>query len=78
MSANDKWIIEARNADGSLEFDCQQPNEFFGTASIHGITEDEMDKPIFRKIPDATLDGGSIAVWPKLINPHWIARRKTW
>jgi hypothetical protein len=72
------WIIEARDESGQLIFDCPQPNTFFGLDSIHGMTEDGMAKTIFRKIPDATLDGGSIAMWPKLINPHWIARKKTW
>jgi hypothetical protein len=72
------WIIEARDESGQLKLDCPQADSFFGMGAIIGMTEDTMAKTIFRKIPDATLDGGSIAAWPKLINPHWTARKKTW
>lgn len=72
------YIIEARDESGQLKFDCQRPDEFFGLQSIHGMSDDEMARPIFRQIPDATLDGGNIPNWPKLINPHWTARVKTW
>lgn len=78
------WIIESRNEKGELLFRDKdgnrlpQPEEFFGIGAISGMTDWEMSRPIFRKIPNATLDGGSIPLWPKLINSNWIARRKTW
>jgi hypothetical protein len=72
------WIIEARNADGSLKLDGPQPHEFFGMGAIHGIDDNAMARPIFRKIPDASLQGDRISTWPSLINPHWKARVKTW
>lgn len=73
------WIIEARDGSGSLLLgDYPQPQSFFGDNSIHGINENEIAQAIFRKIPDASLQGDSIAMWPALIDPQWIARRKTW
>lgn len=74
----DLYIIEARNPDGSLKFDCDQPESFFGMQAIKGGTTDSIAEAIFRKVPDAVLIGDAIPLWPKLINPYWIARRKTW
>jgi len=78
------YIIEARDEAGQLLLrDAEgkpypQPDTVFGLGSIHGMTEDAMAQVIFRRIPDATLDGGSIPLWPALINPNWKARVKTW
>ena len=74
-----KWIIESRDENGQLILgNTPQPESVFGNGAIQGMSEDSMAKIIFRKIPNATLDGGSIALWPSLINPNWKARVKTW
>ena len=75
---DDKWIIECRNYLGQLDFAEPQPESVFGMKAITGITEDEMAKAIFRKLPDAGMDGRSINLWPSLIDQRWMARRKTW
>ena len=73
------WIIEARDSKGELLLGkYPQPESFFGVNAIRGLNEDEMAQAIWRKIPDASLQGDSIAKWPSLINPRWIARKKTW
>jgi len=72
------WIIEARDEAGQLKFDCLQPELFFGIRAMQGISVNEMADAIFRKIPNATLSGDQLPFWPRLINPHWTARRKTW
>jgi hypothetical protein len=72
------WIIEARDEQGQLKFDCEQPESFFGIGAIKGISENRIADAIFRKLPDASLQGDQRPNWPKLINPHWTARRKTW
>lgn len=78
MSRHDLYIIESRNPDGSLKLDGPQAHEFFGIQAIKGGTTNSIADSIFRKIPDATLAGTNIPEWPKLINPNWIARLKTW
>lgn len=78
MSRHTKWIIEARDESGQLKFNCPQPESVFGLEAITGLTDWEMSRPIFQRIPNATLDGGSIALWPRLLNPNWTARKKTW
>lgn len=79
MSRFDRYIIEARDESGALLLgDYPQPETVFGIGAITGLTADDMARVIFRRVPDATLDGGSIACWPKLVNLNWIARRKTW
>lgn len=73
------WIIEARDPkDGKLDFRCPQPEAIFGHTAITGMADHEMARVIFRYKSDAILDGGRIAKWPSLLQPHWIARRKTW
>ncbi len=72
------YIIEARDKDGRLKFDCPQPESFFGTRAITGLSDWEMSRPIYAKLPDATLRGDNIPDWPKLINENWVARVKTW
>jgi hypothetical protein len=75
----DKYVIEARDEKGELLLGkYPQPESFFGIFAIKGITENCMADAIFRKIPDASLQGADIPNWPKLIDPNWIARRKTW
>jgi hypothetical protein len=78
MHERDLWVIEPRTEDGHLDFIIPDPSDVFGKKSITGITSDEMAKVIFRQIPDAVLEGAKISTWPRLINPRWIARRKTW
>ena len=78
MSRFDKWIIEQRDEAGGLDFSKPEPYEIFGMESIHGITEDEMARKIFSIKKDAVMDGRYIADWPKIVNPKWTARRKTW
>jgi hypothetical protein len=73
-----KYVIEARDSAGQLKLDCEQPEEVFGLKAINGITDWGMSRVIFKRIPNATLTGDTICTWPSLINPHWIARLKTW
>jgi len=73
-----RYIIESRNADGSLKTDGPQPESTFGRNAITGMTDWEMSRVIFRHSPNATLNGGEIVSWPAIINPSWIARPKTW
>ncbi len=73
-----KWIIEARDEQGQLVFSCPQPEEWFTSLAIMGINEDQMARMIFRKLPDANLVGDNIPNWPRLLNPLWVARKKTW
>jgi hypothetical protein len=72
------YVIECRRADGSLDFSEPQPETFFGNGAITGIDDDTMAKAIFRQVPDAILSGDAVSVWPRVIDPRWIARRKTW
>ncbi len=72
------YVIECRKPDGSLDFLYPQPEVVFGEAAINGIDEDKMAKAIFRRIPDAVMDGRNISAWPALIDPRWSARAKTW
>ena len=73
------YVIEARDHEGKLLFgDTPQPYTVFGDKAITGITDWEMSRVIFRLKPDATLEGGSIPDWPRLINPYWVARHKYW
>ena len=74
----DAYIIEARDTNGKLNLQCEQPTNFFGAWAIQGIFADEIAQIIFRKIPNAILDGQNIHLWPSIINPLWKARRKTW
>ena len=74
-----KYIIEARDERGQLKFDCEQPESFFGMGAIHGMTDWEMSRPLFSKLGDKiSLCGDNIPNWPKLVNPNWVAREKTW
>lgn len=73
------YVIEARDSNGQLLLgDAPQPETVFGSRAITGMTDDEMAKVIFSKIPDVILTGDSILLWPRKINPNWTARRKTW
>lgn len=74
----DKYIIEARTPSGALDLSGPQPESVFGMGAIHGMSTNAMADVIFRRIADATLDGGAIVTWPGLIDKRWIARRKTW
>jgi hypothetical protein len=75
------WVIECRKLDGTLDFSGAQPESIFGRASITGITDDSMAHIIYRTLPDlaeGVMCGDNIANWPKLIDPRWTAREKTW
>jgi hypothetical protein len=73
-----QYVIEARTEEGTLKFDCPQPEEFFGQEAITGITTNQMAQAIYRAKPDAVLTGDTVAIWPRLINEHWTARPMTW
>lgn len=77
-SRHDKWIVEKRRHDGSLDLTQPQPGEFFGLKSIHGMTLDQMAKSIFKHCPDAELRGTNVPSWPKCLNKSFVARLKTW
>ena len=73
-----RYVIEARNPDGSLSFDGLQPEQVWGMQAITGLTEDDMSDVIFRRVPDAILIGDNISQWPRLIDARFSARVKTW
>lgn len=73
----DLYVIECRT-NGQLDFIGPQPESVFGTAAITGITSDQMAKAIFRRVPDAVLDGRYVSSWPQQIDPRFVARPKTW
>lgn len=75
---NEKYVIECRKPDGSLDFSGLQPEGVFGNAAITGISIDQMAKTIYAALPFATLTGDSIVKWPSMIDPRWSARRKYW
>ena len=72
------YVIEARRPDGALDLAAPQPESVFGLAAIHGIDHWTMAQAIYRRLPDVTLSGGDIACWPRLLDPRWVARVKTW
>lgn len=72
------WIIEARNDDGSLDLNCEQPTTVFGKRAITGMSDWEMSRVIYARDNKVVLCGDSIAKWPSSINPKWKARVKTW
>jgi len=74
----DKWIIESRRPDGPLDFSGLQPESVFGHGAITGLSSDAIAKVVYQHVPDAVLAGDSISRWPALLDPRWIARRKTW
>lgn len=80
----DRYIIEARHPDGSLDLTAPQPEEFWGIKAITGISQDEMARVIYRLHPEVDtsrsilLDGAQICLWPRVIDIRFTARRKTW
>ena len=74
----DLFVIEARKPDGTLDLSGLQPETVFGMAAITGISEDGMARVIFRRLPEACLQGDRISSWPSMIDPRFKARRKTW
>lgn len=72
------YVIECRDSKGDLKFDCPQPESFFGARAITGIDYVTMATMIYSEVPNCVLSGDDIPSWPKLINPHWVARQKTW
>ena len=76
---NTRYVIEARDAEGRLLLgDHPDPVEKFGLAAVTGMDEDKMAKVIWRWNNDAVLKGDDILNWPRVLNPNWVARRKTW
>lgn len=74
----DRYVIERRSASGDLILDGVQPEALFGIRAITGISEDEMARVILKALPDAILEGTTIATWPALINSEYIARKRVW
>ena len=72
------YIIESRNQNGSLKLDGPQPEEVFGDGAFLGMTDWDMSRVIYRLNKTVTLSGDDIPNWPKVLNPNWIAREKTW
>jgi hypothetical protein len=73
-----RFVIEKRNPDGSLNFSEPQPERFFGNAAITGITENAIASVVFRHDPDATLDGSELCMWARRIDPLFSTRVKYW
>jgi hypothetical protein len=73
-----QYVIEKRNADGSLDLSGLQPEKVFGLGAIQGISEDAIAKVIFAKVPDASLHGTNIPLWATAIDPKFVIRKKTW
>jgi len=77
----EKWIIEARNPDGSLDLGSLQPEVVFGAKAITGMTADQIASAIYRFFGDSwspMLSGTEVETWPSYIDRRWTARRKTW
>jgi hypothetical protein len=74
------YVIEARDKDGKLLLgEAADPVSFFGWGAITGINSNEMAKRLFERLGEGiTLSGDSVCAWPKLIDPNWVARKKTW
>lgn len=75
---DERYVIEARQPDGTLDLTCAQPETVFGEPAILGISADDMAQVIFRRKPDINLDGRWIAIWPQVLHDRWRARLKTW
>lgn len=71
MSRFDRYVVEARNDDGTLDFDCPQP-------PVRDWTEDDLADYVFARHPDAILTGLNILTWMQNVHPHWRTRLKTW
>lgn len=80
MSRFDLYVIEARNEDGSLNFDRDKlrVDEVFGRKAITGITEDRIAEVVWRHEPDAVLDGRSLLRWATKVDPRFQTRKKYW
>lgn len=76
----EKYVIECRRLDGTLDFTPPQPESVFGLDAITGITDDAMARVIFRKLPElvGAMHGQNIPQWPSFVDPRWTARTKTW
>lgn len=78
---SEKYIIEKRREDGTLDFTSPQPEDAFGPCAIQGITENEIANTVWRLAPDTpvgVMHGGNVSEWPAIVNASFIARRKTW
>lgn len=75
---NDLYVIECRKPDGTLDLNGQQPEAVFGSGAYHGLTSNQIAKQLFARDPEALLDGRYVTEWPRLLDPRWVARRKTW
>lgn len=77
MSIN-RWIIEARDAAGVLDFTEPQPEAFFGLPAITGMEDYDIAMVIYHHCPLAELRGDAIATWPQHLDARFIARPRTW
>ncbi len=67
-----KYVVEARNDDGSLNFDDPQP-------PVKDWTEDDLAQMAWKHSPDAVLDGMRLLCWlSDNVDPRWKTRAKTW
>jgi hypothetical protein len=74
------YIIEARNEKGELLLGgYPQPESFFGNGAIKGMDDWAMSRFLFARFGNnISLSGDNIPNWPKLVDPNWVARKKTW
>lgn len=73
------YVIEARDAEGRLDFGKPQPENIFGICAVTGIDADTMAKRIYAICDDSvTLRGDQVARWPSFVDPRFTARVKTW
>lgn len=77
-SRHQRYVIDCRKPDGTLDFSPPQPEDIFGMGAITGISDDAIARRIFRDHPDASLRGDSISQWPRLMDPRFSARAKYW
>ena len=73
-----KYVIEKRHPSGNLDFSDPQAHDVFGMSAIKGITEDEIAKVVFKRLPDATLDGMGLLGWAAKVDPKFVTRVKYW
>jgi hypothetical protein len=75
-----RYILEARDDEGKLKFDCEQaPQRPSCEHSPGGFTDDDLAKMCFAVNPDAILDGRHVLRWVSdNVNKHWKTRVKTW
>lgn len=68
-----RYVIEARDDQGRLRFDCEQP-------PVRAFTDIEIARLVWARVPDlkVPLDGRDICNWTRHVHEAWVARPKTW